>query len=495
MKAYLMHPDQDFSTSRELGNADDLRRDLELDTLLNTMAQGDEFLLKVATTGLLSPLTDAAEIKYRQAVLKDGLNHPDTLRGLYALALDAVQGERKQWGFHLQQSPDTILYDSLSVLTFFTSELQSLRAFTDAHRGEFESEALQRLCKMLSEELSDSYFAEVEGQLKTMRLTRGMLTSARLGTGNKGTDYVLRRPPELSWRERLGQQLHPGTSFDVHPRDEAGQRALSDLRNRSLNTAANALAQSADHIKSFYTMLLRELGFYVACLNLADAVHELGGTITIPDPVEGAQPRLHADELYEVSLALRLGTAVSGNTFDADDDPLILVTGANRGGKSTFLRSVGQAQLMLQAGMFVAARAFAADLRDRLFTHFKREEDDTMRSGKLDEELVRMDEIAGALTPRSEVLFNESFGSTNEREGSEIARQVTAALTEAGVKVVFVTHLFDFADSVRHDEHQRALFLRAPRGEDGQRGYRLVTGDPEPTSYGEDTYRQIFAVP
>ena len=75
------------------------------------------------------------------------------------------------------------------------------------------------------------------------------------------------------------------------------------------------------------------------------------------------------------------------------------MTGANTGGKSTFLRAIGLAQLMMRAGMFVGANAFSADLRDGLFTHYKREEDSTMESGKLDEELNRMSEIVGRLTP------------------------------------------------------------------------------------------------
>ncbi|HKJ95131.1 MAG TPA: hypothetical protein VKA32_05845, partial [Gammaproteobacteria bacterium] len=61
---------------------------------------------------------------------------------------------------------------------------------------------------------------------------------------------------------------------------------------------------------------------------------------------------------------------------------VIVVSGPNQGGKSTFLRSLGQCQLMAQAGLFVPAKAATVSLRDRLFTHFKREEDASMRSGR-----------------------------------------------------------------------------------------------------------------
>lgn len=107
-----------------------------------------------------------------------------------------------------------------------------------------------------------------------------------------------------------------------------------------------------------------------------------------------------------------------------------VVTGANQGGKSTFLRSVGLAQLMLQCGMFVPAEAFAASVAGGIYTHYRREEDTAMQSEKLDEELARMSAIVDLLRPHDLVLLNESFAATNEREGSEIVRQIIDALVE-----------------------------------------------------------------
>jgi DNA mismatch repair ATPase MutS len=142
--------------------------------------------------------------------------------------------------------------------------------------------------------------------------------------------------------------------------------------------------------------------------------------------------------------------------------------------------------------MFVPAKSLRANVCARVFTHFKREEDVTMTSGKLDEELSRMSDIADGIAPTCLLLCNESFASTNEREGSEIARQVISALVEAGVKVVFVTHLFDLAHGLYRQELNTALFLRAERGVNGRRTFRLVEGEPLATSYGEDTYQRIF---
>jgi DNA mismatch repair ATPase MutS len=142
--------------------------------------------------------------------------------------------------------------------------------------------------------------------------------------------------------------------------------------------------------------------------------------------------------------------------------------------------------------MYVPAESFSANLCGRLFTHFKREEDTTMKSGKLDEELARMSTIVDEIRPDCMVLFSESFAATNEREGSEIARQIVSALLEVRVKVFFVTHLYTFAHGLFESRRQDVTFLRAEREEDGRRTFRLVEGEPLQTSYGEDLYGEVF---
>lgn len=166
--------------------------------------------------------------------------------------------------------------------------------------------------------------------------------------------------------------------------------------------------------------------------------------------------------------------------------------GPGNRGVRYILRSLGVARRMLQCGMFVPAERMAASVCGGLFSHFKREEDPTMRRGKLDEELARMRGLVDHMVPGCILLSNESFASTNEREGSEIARQLAEALLDSGVRVLMVTHLFDLAQGLFGGTGTRALFLRAQREPDGLRTFRVVPGAPLPTSHGQDLYTQIF---
>jgi DNA mismatch repair ATPase MutS len=227
-------------------------------------------------------------------------------------------------------------------------------------------------------------------------------------------------------------------------------------------------------------------------LNLHEQLAQKGEPVSFPLPVAPGERRHSFQGLYDVCLALSMEQKVVGNEVQADRKNLVIITGANQGGKSTFLRSIGLAQLMMQAGLFSPAEFFWANVCDGLFTHYRREEDATMTSGKLDEELSRMSEIVNQLTSNSLVLFNESFAATNEREGSEIARQIISALWEKRIKSFFVTHLYEFARGLYDQNIADAIFLRAERQADGGRTFKLIEGEPLPTSFGEDLYQGIF---
>ncbi len=329
----------------------------------------------------------------------------------------------------------------------------------------------------------------------------GTLISAELGQGNKGVNYILRKPSYTmqSWIDRVQGWLEQTVSrnnqehtYEVHERDEAGFRALSDLRSQGICHVATALAQSTDHILSFFNMLRLELGFYVGCLNLRDQLVRKRESLCFPEPLPADRPMLTCQGLYDVCLSLRMEERVVGNDVTGDDMSADHDHRRQSRGEIHFPAQHGPGTAHDAVRHVRAGGIVQANLCDGIFTHFKREEDASMKSGKLDEELSRMSIIVDKITPHSIVLFNESFASTNEREGSEIARQIVRALLEADVKVFYVTHMFDLAQGFYLAKIDDTLFLRAERLADGQRTFRLIPGEPLPTSYGEDLYRLIF---
>jgi DNA mismatch repair ATPase MutS len=494
MKAFLLYKDQDFNLEQPLpSNEPALRQDLELNTLFQAMAQGDKYILNIVEKVVLAGTQDLDTLRYRQDILKDCLKNPAIVWQIYQIPIESIESRQRHWMGVFSNYPTGILSGSVELMGLFVSLLHKLKQIADEHAGAFESEGFKRFFAMIQKELDDDYFASVQDHLARLKFEDGVLLSAELGEGNEGKNYVLRKAPDKQpWLKRVFAQQPASYTFSIHPRDDAGARALEDLRNRGINLVANALAQSTDHIDSFFKLLRVELAFYMGCLNLSEQLTQLGAAVSFPQPAALDERKLAFSGLYDICLALTMKQKVVGNEISADGKDLFIITGANQGGKSTALRSIGLAQLMMQCGMFVPAQAFSANLCSGIFTHYKRKEDASMKSGKLDEELSRMSEIVDKIKPNAMMLFNESFAATNEREGSEIARQITNALLERRIKVFFVTHQYEFAHGFYARKMDNALFLRAGRQTGGGRTFKLTEGEPLQTSYGEDLYHKVF---
>jgi hypothetical protein len=268
---------------------------------------------------------------------------------------------------------------------------------------------------------------------------------------------------------------------------------MRDLINRkdiALNEVTASLTLTNLYLEQFFTTLRHELGFYVGCLTLEEKLQKYALPVCIPTLLPCSARERVWNGLRDVSLALVIEKAPVGTELSAKGKILYVITGANQGGKSTFLRSVGQAQLMSHCGMPVCADSYTSPIRRNVFTHFKREEDEYMRSGKLDEELERMGRAMEFVEPGSMMMMNESFASTNEREGSEICNQITRALIENDVEVFTVSHLHTFATSYLGKDY--AQYLCAEHLNSGERTFKIVMGEPTETAYGEELYHKLM---
>ena len=279
-----------------------LRQDLGLDIIFDAMAQGDRFLLDAVQIGMLSSLTDLETIQYRQEAYRDCASSASIVRAMYQIAIDAIEGERKNY-WSSARYPSGILHRAIEVLQVFVPALKRLRYIADRDKDKFKSPAFSNLIAMLRMELSDDYFAEVENHLKRLKFRAGVLVSAHLGKGNKGANYVLRAPQrdDRNWLSRLLGEKPQGYTFRLHPKDEAGAQALAKLKDQGVNLVADALAQSTDHILSFFQMLRAELAFYIGCLNLHAKLAELGEPVCLPAPAAAGERTLSFANLYDAA--------------------------------------------------------------------------------------------------------------------------------------------------------------------------------------------------
>lgn len=494
LSPHLMYRDMDFDPESEVPwNSEQLIQDLGLGIILDAMAGDDREIRRISLRGLLMSMKNPEDIRFRQEVLKDCLENREAIRSILQVMRTSVKKAKEKLFWFSRNNPEFSLRDSVSMIRIYIAALTEIKEIAEKNYGEFNSTGFRNLFTVLREEFDDDYIQLLNEQLLNLTFPRGIKVSGSLGKENELTDFVLQKPDlPKGIRDRINVKREKSYTYVLPDRDDQGAQAMASMRERSVIGVANVLTNVGENVLNFIKTMTNEVSFFAGCINLYEILEKSGIAATFPDPKPLRENFIAFNGLCDLALSINLDGKAVSNSVAKGTQKLLVVTGANRGGKSTFLRSLGQAMLMMQAGMFVGASTFSASTSNGIFTHFKREEDREMKKGKFDEELSRMNEIVSHIRIGSFMLFNEAFASTNAREGSEIAKQITDALLEKDTRVVFVTHLYELAEMFTQLPDTKVRYLTAERLPDGTRTYRIVPGILTNTSYGDDIYDKIF---
>lgn len=527
MQVFLLYPDREWKGEHPYFDTKSIIDDLGLATLFHLSSgeqrvrggivqaghEADRFLEKTMEKVMMEPLHAEREIVYRQEIIKDCLDNEEFIREIYEFAWETIdQWNRlgRKTAKANRRDPAVNLVTDVHILQLFTNGLVTLKEILAKYEKKFSSEGLRNFTKRLREDFSDTmeenlkqlldsiaFYADKEedpneqpeGGKRFLKKERIVL-QCDISKGLKLSGLKLEKVETFKKRCRGNLLDKVLDSFAPEPADDLVLTETKQLEYQIVRYIVSCCDSFVVECRKFFEELAFQTGFYMGAFHISQRF--LQSEIALCFPTVGAQDGLSFVELKDIVMAVEQDMNPVSNRSEMKEKMLLIVTGANQGGKSTFLRSIGIAQVMMQCGLFVGAKSFESGIYPAFFTHFTRREDSEMNSGRLDEELGRMSRIIDNLEDRSLVLLNESFATTTEKEGSVIAYDIIKALTESGVKVLMVTHLLSFAKRMYEEGKNTVEFLSAERRADGRRTFKMIQQEPQLTSFGLDLYERII---
>ena len=469
---------------------------------------------------------EPAVIQYRQEVLADLLALPELVAELQALMpeLAALLAPGSTWP---GESPLMPAVARLAELDRYVACLDQLKVVLD-NAASIRSRGLRELQAAITTLAADRDIVALRAELPALRDLISEASSVTIGL-NLGRDLqpesatiVEVNPfPFRGARTLLGRLL-PGSAgagpTGVGPLHHVGPVALrrdsqlyKDLQ-RLLESVAQPLIRALARYRELNAgslgALEREFAWYTGAALLIGRMQARGIEFCCPEIVPTGAPVLEVTGAVNLALALQLhGPQPAGHLADhivANDigfdqsARLLIVTGPNRGGKTTYCRAVGQAQVLFQSGLYIPGSAARLSPCDGVWTHFPLPETDRPGAGRLDEEVRRLRQLFSETTTASLILLNEPLTSTSERDALPIATGIVRALQMLGARTVLVTHLHELALAIPDLNEQgpdgcqiRSMIALATSDEQGMHGtFRIVPGLPTGRSYADEIARQ-----
>ncbi|MBN1612880.1 MAG: hypothetical protein JW950_00295 [Deltaproteobacteria bacterium] len=290
-------------------------------------------------------------------------------------------------------------------------------------------------------------------------------------------------------RELFGFNL---SGFNLQKWGKNERESYSDLIEYWLLLVNEALACRVPRLK--IGDLSAELGFYLGAAALQRQWAAAGISVANPRFLGKGDLRAGMYGSINTTLIEKIGReAIVANDVISDrNHNLFIITGPNNGGKTTYIRQVGQMYWLAHLGMGVPAQSAEISLVDSIFTSFNTEDNSAEGTGLYLTELKRIAQFSRPvdgqprMTPYSIVFFDEFANGTDHEESVNRTKIVLDYLSQKGVTAYFTTHKHEIADMVERGELAGAVNL-APevRQKNGaiENTYRMLRNSRE-RSYG-----------
>lgn len=271
---------------------------------------------------------------------------------------------------------------------------------------------------------------------------------------------------------------------------------LSEVANKMLDMLLkklrDVLNKYADVVVVNISQLIPEFIYYIRLAEFVEKGIAQGYTFCEANVIDSGEKQMEAKDFYNLKLAvsgLKMDDIVTNDLVFDKEHTVHILTGANRGGKTTVTQAIGIMYVLAQGGIFVPAKSFCYKPVDCIYTHFPADEDKTLDFGRLGEECIRFKENYINCTKDSLCLLNESFSTTSFEEGYYIAKDSVKALLKKATRTIYNTHMHKLGANVdefnQENDGAKASSLIV-LSEEGKRSFKIEVAPPEGTSYARD---------
>jgi len=231
---------------------------------------------------------------------------------------------------------------------------------------------------------------------------------------------------------------------------------LAKVLEKTTRPIAEQLSQYSGIQGRLFINLRQGLIFYLGAVRFIRRFQQRGLPMCRPRISPAVERVCEVKDSYNAHLVLKhletddgKGLAITTNDIMVGSDRQILIlTGPNRGGKTTYMQGVGIVHILAQIGCYVPGKQAIISTLDHLFTHFPLEEKPEANTGRFGEEAIRLRDIFKQLTRHSLVLLNESLCTTSFSESLYLAQDIIRMLRRVGAQAIYSTHLHELASRV-----------------------------------------------
>ena len=538
--------------------------DLGFDSLLEevSLKEGERGLISKIMCKL-TPSERAA--RYRIEVFDDILKFPK-MRSRMMELLEKVDYLKDFIGIKKEHEISSGIWDLLHRLEEINDYIETVEAISECLKdADISSEGLINLREYIDKIHNENGFSELKKDIKALKATTYDLKSVTLGINlnarfesesvglisvnkKKFTSSVMLENfgAAIQKKDNIKKDLKWNENYKYDKVTEADMYSVGTMENFAKLTSGNPLLElqtihnlaskdPAEDIPKYLdrivnhmltqtsrklkevlskyvtitihdiTGLIPEFMYYIRWAEYIEKRRSEGFIFSKPEVISD-NIAAKACDVYNLKLANILKPEeIVLNSLDFDYDHLVyILTGANRGGKTTITQTLGQLFLLSQNGIYIPGISFKFSPVDMIYTHFPADEDKTLDLGRLGEECKRFKELFTSAGTQSLLLLNETFSTTSFEEGYYIARDSVKAILNKGIRTIYNTHMhklgYDIENLNEKAQKGKAASLIVVTEDEGKRSFKVKAAPPEGSSYAKDialkyevTYEQLIS--